>query len=171
MSDMRKIEITVDLKQNTQNSGGDSPKLIGDSGETSLDNIFSSLGNNPKGLVQSVFVNQAYGYAKSSVIKMVDYAWNKRLTLTENYKGQDFKSNAMTSISKVGSFATSVGAGFVLGGVAGGLIGLVGWSVNEIIGIYQQKDKIAMDLAGTNLQTNWGRTRAGLTTQGRGTEN
>lgn len=179
MSDMRKIEITVDLKNNVQNSGGDSPKLIGDSGETSLDNIFGSLGNGKGNLIQSVFVNQAYGHAKASVMKTVEYSWNKKLTLTENYKGQDFKANAMTSINKVGSFTASVlggamagnSVGGVGGAMIGGLIGLIGWTVNETIGIYQQKDKIAMDLARTNLQTNWDRTRAGLTTQGRGTEN
>lgn len=178
MADMRKIVIDVNLKQTANNNGENKAKQIDDSGSVDMDTIFNATGNIGASAIASVFVNQAYRYAKSAVTKSVVYGVDKHIRLTENYKAGESKANAMTAINKVTSLASSVIGGGVagstfgpIGAVVGAVIGTVGWGVNEIIDYSQQRDRIELEMAGLSAQTNWNRKRAGLSNLGRGTDN
>ena len=122
-------------------------------------------------LGKSILVNQAYGYAKQAVKSSITYGINKHFTLNEDYIGEQTMQNALNTIGKVGSLAASVGAGFVFGGVPGAVIAGVGFGVNETIQVFQKYDRVNMQLAEVNLQSQFQRVRLGLVDGGKGTQN
>ena len=122
-------------------------------------------------LGKSVLVNQAYGYAKQAVKSSITYGINKHFALNEDYLGEQSMENALTIIGKVGSLAASVGAGFVFGSVPGAVVAAAGFAVNEGVQIFQTFDRVNMQLAETNLQSQFQRTRLGLVDGGKGTQN
>lgn len=122
-------------------------------------------------LGKSALLSQAYGVAKQAVKSSIMYGINRHFNLTENYMAQTDMQNVLTTIGKISSFASTVGAGFIAGNVAGAAIAAVGWGVNEGVAIYQRFDQAYIQLTETNIQSNFQRVRLGLVDGGKGTQN
>lgn len=178
MADNKRI--IIELRTITGNGG--SASRSGDSGDDSssahddtanLNYIIHPIKSAEKALLgKSVLLNQAYGLAKQAVKQSVMYGINRHFNLTENYMAQTDMQNILTTIGKVSSLASAVGAGAMLGaGAPGAIIAAVGWVVNEGIGVYQRFDQAYIQLNEGNMQSNFQRVRMGLTDGGRGTQN
>ena len=181
---MNDRKVVIDINLNTiggnKELGANQTTIINNEGDTNIQNIFNSITNKSNGInaVQSVFVNQAYQYAKQAVLQSVNYGLDRHFKMNEDYKGQNDKSNALTIIGKASSFGTAIGGGASggamfgpVGALVGATIGAVGFGINEIISYNQSKDQQNIILATTNANVSFARTRAGLSNNSRGTEN
>lgn len=115
----------------------------------------------------------------SSIISSgVRSSMNRYFSMSENYMAEMDFQNAMTVIGKGRSFASTVftaaraGSTFGPGGAAvGAIISAAAWVGNEYVNYQQRMSNYYQNLNATNYQTEFDRTRLGLTNEGKGTEN
>lgn len=138
---------------------------------------------NPLGTIETanisknVIVNQAYQQAKQVVKEVGQYHIYKYFALQENYLAETDYSNIMTGINKVVGFGATVATGAIVGSkygwfgaLAGAAITGVGWGITQQ---YQTDMKLMqqqISINENNSQSQFQRTRLGLTT-GRGVTN
>lgn len=96
---------------------------------------------------------------------------NRYFSLSENYMAETDYSNVMTTINKGKSFVSTVKVGAAIGGWAGAAIGAAAWGVNEFVSYQSRMSNYYQNLNATNYQTQFDRSRLGLTNEGKGTEN
>ena len=131
-----------------------------------------------KTLAKSVLLNQAFQVAKNSIIRSLDFNITRYLDLKEDYLSENDYNAAKATIQTTATFATSVFIGAKVGSVGGpvgaligGAIGAVGGTIANLQGYRSLKSSVSTDLNGRIIQTNFARERAGLTNEGKGTEN
>lgn len=175
MADTRRIVIELNAYGENEFGGGTGQtKSDGSSDLQKMLHPIKSIENQILG--KSIFVNQAYQQAKGIIKNVATYQIYRNFTLKEDYLGeQDFK-NTMTSINKAISFGSAVVSGAVVGSMAGlpavgALIGATGYLINETVNYGKRMDSANLSLNSSVIQTNFGRTRAGLIDGGKGTQN
>lgn len=147
--------------------------------QNALDKIFHPLSTLETATVgKNVIVNQAYQQAKQQVIRAADFYHSRYFSLKEDYIAETTYSNVKTAISKATGLLGAVGAGAVagskLGGygaIAGALVGLAGFGINEYISSVQAKQSYYQELNTIGYETAYAQMRAGLIDNGKGTEN
>ena len=165
MSDVRKI--TVELKVNNGSS-----KASGEGGQVNIENAVAPVENDDsKALGKSVLVNQAYSRAKSLVLDNGDWAINRYFNLREDYLNENTYLALKTTVTKVASAASTIATGYAVGGVAGAVIAGVAWTGNEAFTQVKRYNTYFTAVNESNISLEFGRTRAGLVNNGRGTEN
>lgn len=124
------------------------------------------------------FAAMAVRKVSDLVVNSVEVSMNRYFSMSENYIAETDLKNTMTVINKgrslVSTVATSAMAGVALGpygAAAGAIIGASLWVGNEIINYQQRMSNYYQNLNATNYQTEFDRTRMGLTNEGKGTEN
>lgn len=151
---METRKIVIEIAQGQQ---AEKPKVFQD--ETKEKNTLP--------LASSVVVNQAYKQVKGLVKNYATYSINKHFMLTENYIMQQKLDNALQIINRGVSFGTTLAGGFMLGGMAGAVVGTVGWVANEALAIHKRVEGQQRSLNQTNSQLLFSQTRAGLVDGGR----
>lgn len=177
MADERKIVIELKPQDVNKSVGDGEKKNKQDSYDLSaLAHPIKYLEKNTIG--KNVIAYQAYSLVKQQIKTMAMYEINKYFSLTENYTAQQNMNNALTAISKVASFGTTVVGGAMTGSAlgpygaaAGAIVAAVGWTVNESIQVYQRFDQQRRDLATMNTQSQFQLTRMGLVDGGRNSQN
>ena len=127
---------------------------------------------------RNAVVAYAFGEAKQIVLTAARYQLNKYFTLREDYEGEVDFTNMMTTITKVTGFATTVGAGALVGAKTGTVtgtligagIGATGYVVKEIYAAKERRLQQEITINSNNAQSQFQQTRLGLTT-GRGVTN
>ena len=111
--------------------------------------------------------DRANSLSQNSALSVV----NRYFSLSENYMAETDYNNVMTVVNKVKSFASTVSTGASIGGVAGALVAAAAWGTNEFISYQNRMSGYYQALNATNYQTQFDRSRLGLTNEGKGTEN
>lgn len=167
MADTRKIVIEIQGGSSSDKTENSSKNLSDE-----LNKIFHPIKSIEKATVgKNVFLNQAYQQAKNLIIQTVETGLNKYFSLSEDYIGQNSYTQAKTIISKGSSLISSVAGGAMMGGAAGAIIGLTGWTINQTISYQARISGYYESLNATNYSLNNSRLRAGLSDNGKGTEN
>lgn len=177
----------VTTTTNSSRGGGYSSTLTG--GELEDEYAYSKFGvddpyvNSIKNLIhpiktaetallgKSVFVNKAYEQVKQLIVSAVSEGFNHYTKLTEDYISDNNFNNAKKALSKVGSLASATLGGYITGGPVGMAIGVVSWTGNTMIQETTRMNNYYNTLNATNQKVEFSRVRAGLTDNGRGTEN
>lgn len=169
MADERKLVVEFTLKNpESSNDSGMSEGV----GQTALNAQGENEVNKKKKKNTTVVIGTyLFNQALNSVKQDANLALTRYFNLSENYLAQTDYQNVMTSISKVSSFASTVGVGLSLGGPVGAAIGIGAWGVNEFISYQSRMSGYYSNLNATNFGTAWGQERAGLYDGGKGTEN
>lgn len=113
-----------------------------------------------------------------TIVNSAEVSLNRYFSMSENYMAETDYKNTMNVINKSTSFAGSV----LLGAKAGAALGPYGaavgsfvmaasWLGNEAINYRQRMSNYYQNLNATNYQTEFDRTRLGLSNEGKGTEN
>ena len=136
--------------------------------------------NNANSKEQAVkaMVMMALGKVTDTVTNAVSLSMNRYFSMSENYMAETDYQNAMSFINKGKSFIGTVGAS-AMGGTAlgpggmaiGAVIGAAAWVGNEFVSYQQKMSNYYQNLNATNFQTEFDRTRMGLSNEGKGTEN
>jgi hypothetical protein len=140
---------------------------------TSLDNLDSAK--------KSHFV---HGFAKAAEVatnyvkSAANFAYNRHVTLQEDYITSQMKSNVEDSVNRVKGLAQNVwdgakdGAkvGGVVGAIIGGVAGAIDYGSQQYIEYQQRMSNYYQQLNATNFQTNFDASRLGLIGSS-GTEN
>ena len=110
-----------------------------------------------------VLVNQAVELGFNLVKQSLEDSFQRHQSLYEDYIGQ-YTTRNMSSLLKKGATA-------LLALYAGGPIGAVAFATEEIFSSFNKYANALQQLNTTDYNTNFGRVRAGLVNNGRGTEN
>ena len=140
---------------------------------TSVDNLDSAK--------KSHFVHgfaQAAEVANNYVKSAANFAYNRHITLQEDYITAQMKNNVEDSVNRVKGLAQNVfegaveGAvkGGVIGAIIGGISGAVDYGAQQYIEYQQRMSNYYQQLNATNFQTNFDASRLGLIGSS-GTEN
>lgn len=114
-----------------------------------------------------------------TVMQTAQVSLNRYFSMSENYMAETDYQNAMTLINKGKSFYSSLTTSALAGGSIGGafgvavgaIIGATSWVANEYVNYQQRMSNYYQNLNATRYQTEFDRTRMGLTNEGKGTEN
>ena len=103
---------------------------------------------------------------------------NRYFSMSENYMAETDYQNAMTMINKSKSFVSTIASGAMAGAVGGpfgmavgAIISAGAWGASEYVNYQQRMSNYYQNLNATRYQTEFDRTRLGLTNEGKGTEN
>lgn len=104
---------------------------------------------------------------------------NRYFSMSENYMAETDYQNAMTMINKSKSLYSTIASGAMAGAAVGGPMGAAvgtiisagAWGINEYVNYQQRMSNYYQNLNATRYQTEFDRTRLGLTNEGKGTEN
>ena len=113
------------------------------------------------------------------VMQTAQVSLNRYFSMSENYMAETDYQNAMTLINKGKSLYSSLTTSALAGGAVGGpfgvavgaIIGATSWAANEYVNYQQRMSNYYQNLNATRYQTEFDRTRMGLTNEGKGTEN
>ena len=164
--------IIVEIK--VSGSTNDEKKQPGDPNETKNKNKQKTKEEASKAIATMALENVA-----SLVINSAGVSMSRYFSMSENYMAETDFQNAITMINKGKSFASTIflsskAAGLAAGpyGAAlGAIIGAATWVGSEYINYQQKMSNYYQNLNATNYQTEFDRTRLGLTNEGKGTEN
>lgn len=161
------VEIVSRTENNSSNSnaGGDDPKELPGS-QQNIKEKNENYGNTAK-----VVGKMAWNNTKSFIGTTVSAVTNRYFSLSENYVAETDYNNFSAMINKGKSLVSTVAAGYLTGGVAGAAISAVAWGTNEFISYQNRMSGYYQALNATNYQTQFDRSRLGLTNEGKGTEN
>ena len=113
-----------------------------------------------------------------TIVNSAEVSLNRYFSMSENYMAETDYRNTMNVINKSKSFAGSVllgaKAGAALGphgAAVGAIVMAASWVGNEAINYQQRMSNYYQNLNATNYQTEFDRTRLGLSNEGKGTEN
>lgn len=109
----------------------------------------------------ALLLHEAFKYAKQEVTQIASYEVNKYFNLRDDYIGQRNLTVAKNVISKAVGMGTAIAGGFVLGGVVGSAIALIGTTASLGIEIAQNYDQENIKLRQMNAQLEYSRLRAG----------
>lgn len=109
--------------------------------------------------------------ATKIVGSMIQNSVNKYFSLSENYLAENDYTRYKTLASKGQSLFQSVATGVATGGPIGGVVAAVLWGGNEFVSYQNRMSGYYQALNATNYQTQFDRSRLGLTNEGKGTEN
>lgn len=96
---------------------------------------------------------------------------SRYFSLSENYMAENDYNNIMTTIGKATSLAFTIKTGASVGGAVGAVIAGAAWGAKEFISYQNRMSGYYQALNATNYQTQFDRSRLGLTNEGKGTEN
>lgn len=104
---------------------------------------------------------------------------NRYFSMSENYMAETDYQNTMTMINKGKSLFSTISSAALAGGAVGGPMGAAissiaaagVWGINEYVNYQQRMSNYYQNLNATRYQTEFDRTRLGLTNEGKGTEN
>lgn len=120
-----------------------------------------------------------YEQLKNLANQAVNYSINRTANMTEDYLAQNELSNSQKAISKAGGLASSVIAGAAagsmiapgIGTVAGAFVGAATYVATEAISGASTLSQYYSNINSATYQSEFSRQRAGLSDEGRGTEN
>lgn len=181
MADERKIVIelkTTGISEDTSKTSDTGNGKTNDELKNVINTLMHPIRTAEKNTVgRNILANQAYQNAKQTVKNIGQYHIYKYFTLKENYLSETTAQNIQTSLNKATSFAASVGGGAMVGAAGGPVgaaigaaIGAIGWTSNEIVGIFQTRTQERISVSTNNQQTSFQQTRLGLI-DGRGGTN
>lgn len=176
MADEKKIVIEIVTQTVAGSSGGGAhrpnwgdsdKKTLPGSNDEKNKNFFDFGGENSakaaKAALIAMVADTAVNVGKMSV--------NRYFSLTENYIAETTASNLSTTASKLKSLGGSVAIGFATGNIGGAIVGAISWGVKEYTNYQQRMSGYYQQINATNYQTEFDRSRMGLTNEGKGTEN
>lgn len=137
----------------------------------SQENIKEKNSSSNKDITARAIARMAYDKAKGNVTTAANSMINRYFSLSENYMAENDYNNIMTTINKGTGLFMSAKIGGSLGGVPGTIIGVAAWGANEFISYQNRMSGYYQSLNATNYQTEFDRSRLGLTNEGKGTEN
>ena len=106
-----------------------------------------------------------------NITSAINMGIERHLSLTENYIAQNDMNNLKTTWGKMSSLGKSVVTGALTGGWAGAITAAASWGTREYANYQQRIGGYYQALNATNYQTEFDRSRMGLTNEGKGTEN
>lgn len=109
--------------------------------------------------------------ALSIATQTIESSANRYFYMKEDYLGETTYRNVKSNISKVAGSVATIVAGAKVGGGWGAAVATVGVVVNEGISIFNKYASLENQMNTLNYGMEFSRTRAGLTDNGRGTEN
>ena len=179
MSETRKIVVEILNKDQVESTQQTIVNNENNMTQVNLTALLHPVKNVEKHLLgKSVLLNQAFNVAKSGISQSINLTMNRYFNMKEDYIGQTNFNNFMTSVNLVSSVGTSILGGALVGSrlgvggaVVGGAIGGLGAGLNLFMGYEGKMSSYYSSLNASNYQTQFGRTRAGLTDNSRGTEN
>lgn len=137
----------------------------------SQENIKEKNSSSNKDTTARALARMAYDRAKGNITSAANLMINRYFSLSENYIAEVDYNNAMTITNKGVGLFMSVKAGASVGGVPGAIISAVAWGTNEFVSYQNRMSGYYQALNATNYQTEFDRSRLGLTNGGKGTEN
>lgn len=113
------------------------------------------------------------------VMQTAQVSLNRYFSMSENYMAETDYQNAMTMINKSKSLYSTMASGVMMGAAVGGPVGMAIGSIisagtfvaSEFVNYQQRMSNYYQNLNATRYQTEFDRTRMGLTNEGKGTEN
>ena len=109
--------------------------------------------------------------SKGLLNQVISAVPNRYFSLSENYMAETDYNNAMIIADKVRSFMTAVKTGASIGGGYGAVAAAAAWGTSEFISYQNRMSGYYQSLNATNYQTQFDKSRLGLTNEGKGTEN
>ena len=137
----------------------------------SQENIKEKNSSSNKDITARGLAMMSLNSAKNIGSRTVSSITNRYFSLSENYIAENDYNNIMTTINKATSFGIAVKTGASVGGVVGAVISAAAWGTNEFISYQNRMSGYYQSLNATNYQTEFDRSRLGLTNEGKGTEN
>ena len=110
-----------------------------------------------------VFLNQSFDIAKNLIVTSVEASYNRQHSLYEDYIGEQTSRNYSNVIKKASAIAVPLAMGHPV--IALGVVAL------DVVNSYNKYVDAIQKLNTTDYNTNFGRVRAGLVDNGKGTEN
>lgn len=170
MADNRSVVITLKLDK-----GGtelDVKNQTGGVGGSSSSGATQNAKDKASKAAYKALVVQAVSVVASEVVAWADYAWNRQLTLTDDYIGQRQKNIAMqqinTGISAVSSTLSGAAIGSAagpIGAVIGAVIGFTSVALQSVRSNIQGQDQQSIMLRQMESQLDYTRARAGYSTK------
>lgn len=177
MADERMIVIKIE-----STSTETKPKPTDEEGKVNVDynsimHPLKTLEN--KTIGKTIALNMAWQQAKEIAVQSIDFQINRYATLKEDYLTQNTYNNVKTTIKRTtGLFSTMTGGAITgmqvagpYGAIAGVLIAGIGYGISDSIALKSRLSGYYQDLNSSNANTAFSRQRAGLSNDGRGTEN
>lgn len=116
-------------------------------------------------VVASVYANQAFNYAKQAVISQARFQVNRYFAMTDDYQGKQDIDNALSLLGTGMTIWGATMAGLRLGGIAGGVIGLVGSTGNTILQAHRAVSTQDYQIRQSNAQLSYTMSRRGASLQ------
>lgn len=120
-------------------------------------------------VAKSVILGQAIRGAKQAVTQSVELGISRRLTLKEDYLGENVYNQIKTKISKTTGLFGSAAAGAIagaklgpIGAAVGAGLGTVFYSISQVVGYQGKLSSFYQQLNATNYQTGFMSQKAGL---------
>lgn len=101
----------------------------------------------------------------------IESSANRYFYMKEDYIGEATYRNVKSNLSRAAGNVAVIAAGAKVGSVPGAVIAAVGVAANEGISIFNSYASLENQMNTLNYGMEFSRTRAGLTDNGRGTEN
>lgn len=181
MAETRKI--TIEILSSTS-TGGEQSKPPKEKKQRDETKEFLSIAFHPIKSIEDATVNRnvwikmAYNSSKQLIGQALSTGLNAYFNISEDYLTQQVCNNIQRTISLGSSMASSVESGVMVGAafgpvgaLIGGTLGFATGAVNAQINYNARMSGYYSALNATNYGTQFSRTRAGLTNNGRGTEN
>ena len=173
-SNDRKIIVQIIGTEEEETAGPDEKKVEGSTKNSKKKNSKQEIEFNAKALVK--MGTEKVG---DTITHTAQVSLNRYFSMSENYMAETDYQNAMTIVNKGKSFYRTISSGALAGNAVGGPMGAaVGaiisagtWGINEYVNYQQRMSNYYQNLNATRYQTEFDRTRLGLTNEGKGTEN
>ena len=161
------VEITskIDLDVTTNNQP-EEEELPGSRKHIQKFNNEKTIDHKARSMAKMYF-NRAKEFTSNSSTSVI----NRYFSLSENYMAETDYNNLMTRIGKVNSLWATLKVGSSIGGPIGTVAAAAAWGTNEFISYQNRMSGYYQALNATNYQTQFDKSRLGLTNEGKGTEN
>lgn len=156
MADTRSIDVNI-LVTEIEGDGGTTPTLP----KPKVPTADKGKDNTNLSKMASALLHEAYNYAKQDIVQIASYEVNKYFNLHDDYIGQRNLTIAKNVLSKAVGMGTAIAGGFVLGGVVGSAVALIGTTASLGIEIAQNYDQENIKIRQMNAQLEYSRLRAG----------
>lgn len=166
MADLRQVEVVFKVGASAENEKKPSEKI-----KTGTKNKVQTQQKEDK-WYDNLYIQQAWSYVKAEISSVAHYEMNKWYSLRDDYIGQRNMNVALNVISKAKDIATTIYAGFQVGGAAGAAVAAVGSVYMLAWDVIQNYDQQNIKLRQMDAQLDYQRQRAGFSlTSGRVGEN
>ena len=172
--DTRESKIIIEIVEPGQKDAGVEKDIPG-----SNDDAKKQTGEEQEKSLSKTLGAMTLASLKATALKGLNVSVNRYFSLSENYMAENDFSNFKSTINGLGritgSITTFASVGFSINGPTGAAVGAIAGAIagtaNEGMNAYQRTGSYYQSINATRYQTEFDRTRMGLTNEGKGTEN